>query len=58
MDESSFDIDAAQVAETSARFPARRLAPRHAKPDTDVTYLETAPSAEYGRHAWDEGGHL
>ena len=58
MDESTFEIDSDQVAETSARFPAHRLAPRHAKPDTDVTYLETAPSAEFGRHAWDEGGHL
>ncbi len=58
MDESTFEIDSEQVAETSARFPAHRLAPRHAKPDTDVTYLETAASAEFGRHAWDEGGHL
>ena len=58
MDESSFEIDSAQVAETSARFPARRLPPSHANPDADVTYLDTAPSAEYGRHAWDEAGHL
>ncbi|MEV7396670.1 hypothetical protein [Aeromicrobium sp. NPDC092404] len=58
MDESAFDIDTKQVAETSARFPAHRLAPRHAKPYTDVTYLEDSPSAEFGRHAWDEAGHL
>jgi hypothetical protein len=58
MDESTFEIDAAQVAEGSARFPAHRLAPRQAKPDTDVSYLQTAPSAEFGRHAWDECGHL
>ncbi len=58
MDESTFDIDSAQIAEASARFPAHRLARRHAEPDTDVSYLETAPSAEFGRHAWDECGHL
>ena len=58
MDESSFEIDSTHVAEVSARFPARRLAPRHAKPDSDISYLETAPSAEFGRHAWDECGHL
>ena len=57
MDESSFEIDSAQVAETSTQFPARRLAPRRAKPDTDMSYLG-APSAEFGRHAWDECGHL
>jgi hypothetical protein len=58
MDESSFEIDSAQIAEASARFPAHRLAPRHASPHADVSYLETAPSAEFGRHAWDEAGHL
>ena len=58
MDDSTFEIDSAQIAEASARFPAHRLAPRHAKPNADVSYLETAPSAEFGRHAWDEGGHL
>jgi hypothetical protein len=58
MDESAFDIDATQIAEASARFPAHRLAPRLAKPDADVSYLENAPSAEFGRHAWDECGHL
>jgi hypothetical protein len=58
MDESSFEIDSAQVAEASARFPAHRLAPGQAQPDTDISYLETAPSAEFGRHAWDECGHL
>lgn len=58
MDESSFDIDSTQVAEASARFPAHRLSPRHAVPRSDVTYLETTPGAEFGRHAWDEAGHL
>ena len=58
MDESTFDIDPTQVARPRPRFPAHRLAPRHAKPDSDVSYLDNAPSAEYGRHAWDEGGHL
>ena len=58
MDESTFEIDSTQIAEASARFPAHRLATRHAKPNADVSYLETAPSAEFGRHAWDEGGHL
>ncbi len=58
MDESSFEIDAKQVAEASARFPARRQAYSDAKPDRDVSYLGSAPGAEFGRHAWDEAGHL
>jgi hypothetical protein len=58
MDESSFDIDSAQVAETSARFSVRRERPRHAKPAADVSYVETTPGAEFGRHAWDEAGRL
>jgi hypothetical protein len=56
MDESSFDIDSAQAAEVSARFPAHRLDRPHAKPNADLSYL--AGSAEFGRHAWDEGGQL
>ncbi len=58
MDESSFEIDSTQVAAASARFPAHRLVPRHAKPDADVSYLTTSASAEFGRHAWDEAGHF
>ena len=58
MDETTFEIDSAQIAEASALFPAHRLAPRHAHPNADVSYLQTAPSAEFGRHAWDECGHL
>jgi hypothetical protein len=56
MDESSFDIDSAQVAEASARFPAHRLVRPYATPDADLSYL--AGSAEFGRHAWDEAGHI
>ena len=57
MDETTFDIDKAQLAEASRRFPAARLPYRdvaHAR--ADLTYL-AAPAAEFGRHAWDEGGH-
>ncbi|WP_162891245.1 hypothetical protein [Aeromicrobium sp. A1-2] len=58
MDESSFEIDSAQIAEASRRFPAHRLAPRHPGARADVSYLATTPGAEFGRHAWDEAGHL
>lgn len=58
MQESSFDIDADQLAETSARFPARRRAPQHAAPTADVSYLATTPRTEHARHAWDEAGHI
>ncbi|MCW2829886.1 MAG: hypothetical protein JWP31_578 [Aeromicrobium sp.] len=58
MDESSFEIDSQQLAEASRRFPAQRLVATRAKPDADVSYLTMAPGAEFGRHAWDEGGPL
>jgi hypothetical protein len=59
MDESTFEYEAAQLAEASRRFPAhRRKSPPVAHPDIDVRYLGTAPNAEFGRHAWDEGGHF
>jgi hypothetical protein len=58
MDESTFDWEIAQLAEASRRFPAHRLHPPVAHPRVDVSYLRTAPSAEFGRHAWDEGGHF
>ena len=59
MDETTFEFEAAQLVEASRRFPAhRRTMPPVAHPDIDVGYLRTAPSAEFGRHAWDEGGHL
>lgn len=58
MDESSFEIDAHQIAEASRRFPARRLVPSVPRPDGDVTYLTSAPDTEFVRHAWDEAGRL
>ena len=57
MDESSFEIDSATLAEASRRFPAHRLATTRAHPDPDVTYLAVDAGGEFGRHAWDEGGH-
>lgn len=58
MDETTFEFEAAQLAEASRRFPAhRRKVSPVAHPDIDVGFLRTAPSAEFGRHAWDEGGH-
>ncbi len=56
MDESSFDIDATVLREAAQRFPAHRLTGLAGHPSSDVSYLATA--AEFGRHAWDEGGHL
>ncbi|MCD9198280.1 hypothetical protein [Aeromicrobium wangtongii] len=57
MEESSFEIDSRQLAETSSRFPAQRLAPAAARPSSDVSYLADGAGADFGRHAWDEGGH-
>lgn len=56
MDESSFDIDPTQLREAAKRFPAHRLTTPGGHPDSDVSYI--ARAAEYGRHAWDEGGHI
>ena len=59
MDETTFEFEAAQLVEASRRFPAHRRKVRPvAHPDFDAGYLRTAPSAEFGRHAWDESGHL
>ncbi len=58
MDESTFEIDTTQLAEASRLFPAHRVAHRVPSPTGDVSYLAAAPGAEFGRHAWDEGGHL
>ena len=56
MDETTFDIDQHQLAEGCRRFPARRLTPRHARPTADLGYLREA--GDFGRRAWDEGGHF
>jgi hypothetical protein len=56
MEESAFEVDSRQLAETSLRFPASRLAPVASQPDGDVSYLRVAAGAEFGRHAWDEAG--
>jgi hypothetical protein len=58
VDESSFEIDSAQLAEASRRFPARPRMRPDAHPDSDVSFLDSTPSAEFALHAWDEGGHL
>lgn len=58
MDDTTFDYETAQLAEASRRFPAHRRHTRVAHPHADVSYFRTAPSAEFGRHAWDEGGHI
>lgn len=56
MDETSFDIDPAQLREAARRFPAHRLTSLGAHPNSDVSYIATA--TEFGQHAWDEGGHI
>jgi hypothetical protein len=57
MEESAFEIESAQLAEASRLFPARRLAPVQAQPSGDVLTL-VATGSDFGRHAWDEAGHL
>ncbi|MGA8851274.1 MAG: hypothetical protein WB508_06095 [Aeromicrobium sp.] len=56
MDETTFDIDKTHLAEASRRFPADRLAAAVPHPRSDMSYL-ASPTAEFGRHAWDESGH-
>lgn len=68
MDETSFEFDTAQLAEASRRFPAHRLTlsinggGTDGRPNRDVSYLASAnylaTATEFGRHAWDEGGHI
>ena len=59
MDETTFEYDSAQLAAASRRFPAHRRPIPVGHPDADLGHLlRTSPSAEFGRHAWDEGGHL
>ena len=57
MDETMFEVDVAKLAEASRRFPAHRRAVPVGHSVADLGYL-TAPGAEFGRHAWDEGGHF
>lgn len=56
MDENAFDVDPAHLGEASRRFPPRRTSRRTQRPRADLSCL-SAPSAEFGRHAWDEAGH-
>ncbi len=57
MDETDFVFEPMQIAEASRLFPAHRREIQAGRPVADVSYL-TAPNAEFGRHAWDEGGHF
>ncbi len=56
MDESAFDVDPAHLGEASRKFPARRPSRRWSRPRADLSCL-ASPTAEFGRHAWDEAGH-
>ena len=58
MDESTFEIDPEELAQTVRRFPSHRRDVEAGMPDSDVSYLTTATSAEFGRHVWDESGQL
>ena len=57
MDETMFEVDTAQLAEASRRFPAHRRAVTVGHPGVGLAHL-TASGSEFGRHAWDEGGHF
>ncbi len=56
MDETTFDFDPATLHEAARRFPAQRLVSLNGRPSSDVSYI--ARAAEFGLHAWDEGGHI
>ena len=58
MDETSFEIDQNVLAESARKFPAHRRAETIAHPNPDMSYIASAPGAAFGRHAWDECGHL
>ena len=58
MDETAFEIDPQQLAESARSFPAHRRHVTRAHPDADMSYIAAAPSARFGRHAWDESGRL
>jgi len=58
MDEASFEIDQKQLAESARRFPSHRHPERVAHPNADMSYMASAPSAAFGRQAWDECGRL
>lgn len=57
LDETEFEIDQQQLAESARLFPAHRHTEPVAHPQVDMSFL-AAPTAEFGRHAWDECGHL
>lgn len=56
MDESSFEIDQQQLAESVRKFPAHRHTVPVSHPTADMSYIDRG--AAFGRHAWDECGHL
>lgn len=56
LDETTFEIDQHQLAESASRFPDRRVTAALARPDADMTYL-AAPKDGFVLHAWDECGH-
>jgi hypothetical protein len=57
MDDTTFEFEPRDVTEGSRRFPAHRRTTSSGHPAVDLSYLATAPGVEFGRHAWDEGGH-
>ena len=58
MDDSTFEYETLDVAAGSRRFPAHRRTSQLGHPRVDLSYLSTAPGAEFGQHAWDEAGHI
>ncbi|CAN5367383.1 hypothetical protein BH09ACT10_BH09ACT10_27170 [soil metagenome] len=57
MDDSTFEIDASQVAAASKLFPAS-LKTVPVKPgDTDLKFLAEG-KGDFSDHCWDENGHL
>ncbi len=58
MDETAFDIDPHQLAESALRFPAQRCTAPAARPSADMSYLAAKHNSDFCRHAWDEGGQL
>lgn len=57
MDESSFELDSAQIRQLTAGYPQRHREVAVAHPDSDLSYMTSSTGADFRGHCWDESGH-
>lgn len=58
MEESSYEIDPAQLAEVSRLFPAHRDHVSSGDTHAVAAGLAAVPVGDFASHAWDEAGAL